>query len=252
MKCPHLLSHEMTGQVDSSALDQFLSSPHAVSYPAVVSSCSAELCFVLGKDGLRYRLRTPCNSEHSVFIGQYSNKWTTYHSATEFVSRHTSHTVHEKIGTTFNTGLSETSHVQFASGIYIAYLAGKLLHAMDVHVVFHLKSNSRQEKSKANSRQEKSIANGWQSKLKDCDRDKARYEEKYTVQSEAAATYPTSDADVHQQSIQSASQSQMLHELKLDEEITTIRKIDFDEEIVEYEKIIPTAQKQRFRKSRRP
>ena len=74
VKCPHFLSHEMTGQVDSGALDQCLSLPHVVSYPAVVS---AELCFVFGKDGLRYRLRTPCNSEHSVFIGQYTNKRTT-------------------------------------------------------------------------------------------------------------------------------------------------------------------------------
>ena len=63
----------------------------------------------------------------------------------------------------------------------------------------------RTEKSKANSRQEKGIANGRQSKPKDCDRDKARYEEKYTVQSKSAATHPTSDADVQQQSIQSAS-----------------------------------------------
>ena len=69
MKCPHLLSHELTGQVDSGALDQFLSSPHVVSHPRV-ASCSAELCCVLGKDGLRYRLRTPCNSEHSVVIEQ--------------------------------------------------------------------------------------------------------------------------------------------------------------------------------------
>ena len=115
LKCPHLLSHEMTGQVDSGALNQFLSPPHVVSHPAVVSSCSAELCFVFGKGGLRYRLRTPCNSEHSVFIGQYSNKRTTYHSATELVTRHTSHTVHEEISTSFNTGLSEKSRVQFAS-----------------------------------------------------------------------------------------------------------------------------------------
>ena len=71
------------------------------------------------------------------------------------------------------------------------------------------KANSRQEKCKANSRQEKSIAKGRQSKPKDCDRDKARYEENYTVQRKAAATHPTSDADVQQQSIQSASQSQM-------------------------------------------
>ena len=138
VKCPHLLSHETTGQVDSGALDQVLSLPHVVSHPAVVTSCSAELCFVLGKDGLRYRLRTPCNSEHSVFIGQHSNKRTTYHSATKLVSRHTSHTVHEEIGTTFNAGLSTPSRVQFASGTYIAYLAGKLLHVMDVYVVFHV------------------------------------------------------------------------------------------------------------------
>ena len=68
MKCPHLLSHEMTGQVDPGALDQFLRSPHFLSYSAVVSSCSAELCSVLGKDGLRDRLHTPCYSEHSVFV----------------------------------------------------------------------------------------------------------------------------------------------------------------------------------------
>ena len=34
VKCRHLLSHEMTGQVDSGALDLFLCSPHVVSYPA--------------------------------------------------------------------------------------------------------------------------------------------------------------------------------------------------------------------------
>ena len=34
-KCPHLLSHEMTGQVDSGALHQFLSSPAR----RIVSSC---------------------------------------------------------------------------------------------------------------------------------------------------------------------------------------------------------------------
>ena len=99
----------------------------------------------------------------------------------------------------------------------------------------------RRTESKANSRQ-KSTANGRLSKPKDCDRNKARYEEKYTVQSKTAATHPTSDTDVQQGQV----------ELKLDEEITTIPKIDFDEEIVEYDKVIPTAQKQRFRKSRRP
>ena len=66
----------------------------------------------------------------------------------------------------------------------------------------------RTEKSKANSRQ-KSKANSKQSKPKNCDRDKGVYEEKYTLQSKAAATHPNSDADVQQQSIQSASHSQM-------------------------------------------
>ena len=56
------------------------------------------------------------------------------------------------------------------------------------------KANSRQEKSEANSRQEKSMANGRQSKPTDCDRDKARYEEKYTVQSKAAATHPAASS----------------------------------------------------------
>ena len=51
VKCPPLLSHERTGQVDSSALDLFLSSPHVVSYPAVVTSCSTEFFFCLGRMG---------------------------------------------------------------------------------------------------------------------------------------------------------------------------------------------------------
>ena len=42
------------------------------------------------------------------------------------------------------------------------------------------KANSRQ-KSKANSRQKKSIANGRQSKPKNYDRDKAKYEEKHST-----------------------------------------------------------------------
>ena len=49
-----------------------------------------------------------------------------------------SHTVRVEIGTTFNTGLSKTSRVQFASKSTFAYLAGKLLQVMDVHVVFHV------------------------------------------------------------------------------------------------------------------
>ena len=107
------------------------------------------------------------------------------------------------------------------------------------------KANSRQDKSIANGRQQQSRANGRQSKPEDCDRDKAKYEEKHSTEescSQPVPKYPRTDADVHQGQ----------YELKLGEVITTITKIDFDEEIVEYKKIIQTAQEQRLRKSRRP
>ena len=48
------------------------------------------------------------------------------------------------------------------------------------------KPNSRQ-KSKANSRQDKSIANRRQSKPKDCDRYKAKYEERHLTEKAAAS-----------------------------------------------------------------
>ena len=94
----------------------------------------------LERDGLRCRLRIPCNSEHSVFIGQYSNKRTTYHSVTKLVSRHTSHTVHEEIGTTFNTSLSTTSRVQFASGNTLRTSLANCHTSLDVSVVFRVQS----------------------------------------------------------------------------------------------------------------
>ena len=108
----------------------------------IVSSCLSPPvrlgCFLIGKDGLRHRLRTPCNSEHSVFIGQYSNKWTTYHSATKLVSRHTSLTLHEEIGTTFKTGLVRDITRPVRTNNLFAQLAGKLLHSMDDYGVFHV------------------------------------------------------------------------------------------------------------------
>ena len=60
-------------------------------------SCSAELCFVFGKDGLRHRLRTPWNSEHSVFIGHYSNKRTTAPHSTLGCPRHHTSKSHQEI-----------------------------------------------------------------------------------------------------------------------------------------------------------
>ena len=59
-------------------------------------------------------------------------------------------------------------------------------------------ANSRQ-KSMANSRQDKSRANTWQSKPKDCDRDKAKYDEKHTTEessSQPVPKHPRTDADV--------------------------------------------------------
>ena len=86
------------------------------------------------------------------------------------------------------------------------------------------KANSRQ-KSKANKRQ-KSKANSRQSKPKDCDRDKAKYEEKPSTEescSQPVPKHPRTDADVQQEQ----------HDLKLGEVITTIPTIDFNEETVE-------------------
>ena len=70
-------------------------SPYVVSHSAVVSLCSAELSHFLGKDGLRHRLRTLCNCEHSVFTRQCS----TYSAS---------------LCLTCNTGLSNASCVQSA------------------------------------------------------------------------------------------------------------------------------------------
>ena len=60
--------------------------------------------------------------------------------------------------------------------------------------------------------------------------------------SQPVPKHPRADANVQQRQ----------KELKLDEGIAKIPEIDFNEEIVEYKKIIQTAQKQRLRKSRRP
>ena len=144
------------------------------------------------------------------------------------------------------------------------------------------KANSRQEKSKANSRQareeqshqqareeqsqqqareeqsqqqareeqsqqqaeEQSMANSRQGKPKDHDRDKAKYEEKHSTEESCSQPVPKhlrTDADVQQGQYEEARRSD--HDYP---------KIDFDEEIVEYKKIIQTAQEQRLRKSRRP
>ena len=107
-------------------------------------------------------------------------------------------------------------------------------------------ANSRQEKSIANSRQ-KSRANSRQSKPKDCDRFKAKHEEKHSklqgkAQYKARVRQPAStqkhlrtDANVQQ-----GKQGQK--ELKLEEGIAKIPEIDFNEEIVEYKRIIQAAQ----------
>ena len=105
------------------------------------------------------------------------------------------------------------------------------------------KANSRQKKSIANSRQ-KSRANSRQSKPKDSDRDKVKYEVKYE------GKYTT------EEKLQSASQSRSIQEprqmsstgsrgkkeLKREEGIAKIPEIDFNEEIVEYKRIIQAVQ----------
>ena len=78
-----------------------------------------DCCLLPGNDGLQYRLRTLYNSEHNVFVGLFSNQ--------RRPNADTSHTVDEEIATTLNTGLSWKHH-------------SKLLHVMDVEVVFHVQS----------------------------------------------------------------------------------------------------------------
>ena len=110
-------------------------------------------------------------------------------------------------------------------------------------------ANSRQ-KSIANSRQksianrrkniaynrQKSKAKGRQSEPKDCDRDKAKYDEKHITEescSQPVPEHPRTDADVQQEQ----------YELKLGEVVTTIPKIDFNMETVEYKNLSFTVQK---------
>ena len=82
----------------------------------------------------------------------------------------------------------------------------------------HRRNHSQRASGENHSRQEKSIANNRQSKPKDCDRDKAKYDEKHTTE-------------------ESSSQSEGQKELKLGEVITTIPKINFNEETVEYKNV---------------
>ena len=97
-------------------------------------------------------------------------------------------------------------------------------------------SQTAGRRAQANSRQDKSRANSRQSKPKDYDRDKAKYEEKHSTEESCSqpVPHPRTDADVQQGQ----------YELKLGEVITTIPEIDFDEEIVEYKKIVQKAQEQ--------
>ena len=95
-------------------------------------------------------------------------------------------------------------------------------------------ANSRQDKIRANGRQEKSRANSRRSKPKDCDRDKAKYGEKHTAEeSSSRPKHPRTDAYVLEGQ----------HELKLGHVITTIPKIDVNEETVEYRNLSFTVQK---------
>ena len=94
----------------------------------------------------------------------------------------------------------------------------------------------RTEKSKANGRQ-KSIANSSaEANQEDCHRDKAKYEAKHITEescSQPIPKHPKTDSDFQQGQ----------HELKLGEVVTTLTKIDFKEETVEYKNLSFTVQK---------
>ena len=71
-------------------------------------------------------------------------------------------------------------------------------------------------------RTDKSIANSRRSKPKDCDRDKAKYEEKHSKEescSQPVLKHPRTDADVQQ----------VQRELKLDE-VTTMKNVKEEQE----------------------
>ena len=73
LKCPHLFSHGMTGQVSSGALDQFLSSSHVASYSAVVHFARPSSFLFSGKMGCD-TVFAHLASQHIGFIGHYSNR----------------------------------------------------------------------------------------------------------------------------------------------------------------------------------
>ena len=97
-------------------------------------------------------------------------------------------------------------------------------------------SQQQADKSRANGRQEKNKANSRQSEQKDCDRDKANFEVKHITEescSQPVPKHPRTDADVQQGQ----------YELKFDEVVTIIPKIDFNMETVEYKNPSFTVQK---------
>ena len=89
MKCPHLLSNEMTDQVNSDTSGPNSQYSSRRMYSAVVSFLLGRALIFLRKDGLRRTLRTPCNSGHTDCPAQCS-RWTMYHSQSPDVSHCTS------------------------------------------------------------------------------------------------------------------------------------------------------------------
>ena len=110
----------------------------------------------------------------------------------------------------------------------------------------------RTEKSKANSRQSRKANQRTATELRRSTRRSTRISTQYRVRLQQPIQPAMQMSSSNPSSQPAPDVQQVQYALKLDEVITTVPKIDFDEEIVEYEKIIPTARKQRFRKSRRP
>ena len=147
MKCPHLLSHETTGQVDSGALGPISQFPAR----RVVSGCCL---FLLGRALFCSRkgwaaipsFALLATLSTGVFIGHFptNGRRVTLQPNLSVATRPTLYM--RILAPHSNTGLSETSHVQFASRSTLHTSLAKLLHVMGCFMscsTFSLKSCSQ-------------------------------------------------------------------------------------------------------------
>ena len=94
----------------------------------------------LGKDGLRHRLRTPCNSEHTVSIGQHVVITTPTNGRRITLQPNLCQSPHVIRRDRHHTQNWLVQNITRPIRIrkHSAYLAGALPHVKDVYVAFHV------------------------------------------------------------------------------------------------------------------